>query len=111
VEVFEGHTRWVRWVCFYPDESKLVSGSDDGTLRIWDRETGTVEVLGGHTDAVRDVGVSRDGKMVVSASDDKTVRIWNEELGKNDAGLRGPRIPGAFSGILARSEQSCIWVL
>ncbi|KAF8841629.1 WD40 repeat-like protein [Paxillus ammoniavirescens] len=83
VQVFEGHKRRVTCVCFYPDEGKLVSGSADRTLRIWDRETGAVKVLGGHTDWVREVDVSRDGKMVVSGSDDKTVRIWEE--GSKDA--------------------------
>jgi WD40 repeat protein len=72
-------------VCFYPDESKLVSGSSDKTLRIWNRKTGAVEVLSGHTDTVWDVDVSPDGKMVVSGSMDKTVRIWDgasRELGE-----------------------------
>ncbi|KIJ14002.1 hypothetical protein PAXINDRAFT_79923 [Paxillus involutus ATCC 200175] len=82
MRVFEGHTSKVRCVCFYPDENKLVSGSGDGTLRIWDRKTGAVEVLKGHTFDVWGVDVSRDGKMVVSGSWDKTVRIWNAESGE-----------------------------
>ncbi|KIJ07797.1 hypothetical protein PAXINDRAFT_89813, partial [Paxillus involutus ATCC 200175] len=81
-QVFEGHESQVKCVCFHPDEKKLVSGSDDGTLRIWDRTTGSVEVLSGHTDWVCDVDVSRDGELVVSGSDDTTVRMWNRELGE-----------------------------
>ncbi|KIJ06742.1 hypothetical protein PAXINDRAFT_20059 [Paxillus involutus ATCC 200175] len=84
VQVFEGHKNWVNCVCFYPDESKLVSGSRDGTLRIWDRKTGAVKVLKGHTDMVWDIDVSRDGKMVVSASNDETLRIWNGESGESE---------------------------
>ncbi|KAF8838099.1 WD40 repeat-like protein [Paxillus ammoniavirescens] len=82
VQVFEGHKGGVNCVCFYPDESKLVSGSDDGTLRIWDRKTGAVEVLKGHTNTVMDVDVSRDGKLLVSGGMDETVRIWNGESGE-----------------------------
>ncbi|KAF8838102.1 WD40 repeat-like protein [Paxillus ammoniavirescens] len=82
VQVFEGHERWVSCVCFYPDESKLVSGSRDGTLRVWDRKTGTVEVLKGYTNTVMDVDVSRDGKLVVGGGSDETVRIWNGESGE-----------------------------
>ncbi|KAF8835470.1 WD40 repeat-like protein [Paxillus ammoniavirescens] len=82
VQVFEGHENRVNCVRFYPDESKLVSGSRDGTLRIWDRKTGAVEVLKGHTNAVWDVDVSRDGKMVISGGSDETVRIWNGETGE-----------------------------
>ncbi|KAF9219575.1 WD40 repeat-like protein [Gyrodon lividus] len=82
VRVFEDHEHGVRCVCFYPGENKLVSGSDDNTLRIWDRETEEVEVLSGHTRWVWEVDVSRDGKMVVSGSLDNTVRIWNGESGE-----------------------------
>ncbi|KIJ13182.1 hypothetical protein PAXINDRAFT_52012, partial [Paxillus involutus ATCC 200175] len=78
----EGHENAVRCVRLYADENKLVSGSSDNTLRIWDRKTGAVEVLSGHTNTVEDVDVSRDGKLVVSGSSDKTVRIWNVGSGE-----------------------------
>ncbi|KIJ07613.1 hypothetical protein PAXINDRAFT_48057, partial [Paxillus involutus ATCC 200175] len=61
---------------------KLVTGSDDKTLRIWERKMGVVEVLHGHTDTVQDVDVSRNGKMIVSGSHDRTIRIWNAESGE-----------------------------
>ncbi|KAF9233504.1 WD40-repeat-containing domain protein [Melanogaster broomeanus] len=82
MQAFEGHEERVRCVHFYPDGNRLVSGSDDNTLRIWNRETGAVEALSGHTDAVCEVDVSHDGKMVVSGSADKTVRIWNGVSGE-----------------------------
>ncbi|KIJ08253.1 hypothetical protein PAXINDRAFT_49571, partial [Paxillus involutus ATCC 200175] len=79
VQILEGHECWVRCVRFCPDEDKLVTGSEDETLRVWNRTTGAVEVLRGHSGSVREVDVSRDGKMIVSGSEDKTVRIWNRE--------------------------------
>ncbi|KAF8838104.1 WD40 repeat-like protein [Paxillus ammoniavirescens] len=82
VQVFAGHQDAVICVCFYPNERKLVSGSGDGTLRIWDRNTGMVQVLSGHTGTVWDVDVTRDGKMLVSGGRDGTVRIWNGETGE-----------------------------
>ncbi|KAF8834275.1 WD40 repeat-like protein [Paxillus ammoniavirescens] len=81
VQVLEGHENWVSCVRFCPDEDKLVTGSFDNTLRIWNRTTGAV-VLRGHSDWVRDVDVSRDGRMIVSGSHDKTFRIWNRESGE-----------------------------
>jgi WD40 repeat protein len=89
VQIFKGHENWVNCVCFYPDEIKLVSGSSDGTLRVWDRKTGAVQVLRGHTGAVWDVDVSRDGKMVVSGSLDKTIRVWDGESGKTMQVFKG----------------------
>ncbi|KIJ13132.1 hypothetical protein PAXINDRAFT_81653 [Paxillus involutus ATCC 200175] len=81
--ILEGHESWVSCVCFYVDENKLVSGSMDKTLRIWDRKTGATQVLSGpHIGWVQDVDVSRGGKMVVSGSVDKIVGIWNGESGE-----------------------------
>ncbi|WP_353259134.1 WD40 repeat domain-containing protein, partial [Prochlorothrix hollandica] len=34
-EPFQGHPNWVRSVAFSPDGERIVSGSDDGTLRLW----------------------------------------------------------------------------
>ncbi|KIK77917.1 hypothetical protein PAXRUDRAFT_28723 [Paxillus rubicundulus Ve08.2h10] len=92
VQVFEGHGDGVWCPCFYPDENKLVSGSKDGTLRIWDRKTGAlVKVLTGHRGTPYGVDVSYDGKMVPSATHDKTscsgsfdetFRVWTVETGQ-----------------------------
>ena len=41
---FKGHTRAVRTVAVTPDGTRIVTGSDDGTIRVWDAVTG-VETL------------------------------------------------------------------
>ena len=48
----------------------LVSGSDDGSLRLWSVATGTAvgDPLLGHAEAVRSVAFSPDGRFVVSAA-------------------------------------------
>ncbi|KAF8839362.1 WD40 repeat-like protein [Paxillus ammoniavirescens] len=89
MQVFEGHKDQAICACFYPDENKLVTGSYDRTLRIWDLKTGAVDVWSGHTDWVLHVDVSRDAKTVVSGSADKTVRIWNGESGETMHVLEG----------------------
>ena len=59
-----------------------MSGSQDGTVRLWDAATGApLQTLEGHTDWVRSVAFSPDGKQVVSGSDDKTVRLWDAATG------------------------------
>ena len=43
-QLFTGHSREVTSVCFSPDGSRIVSGSDDKTVRIWNAVTGACEV-------------------------------------------------------------------
>jgi len=61
-------------VAFSHDGLWLVSGSGDGTVRIWDAETGVVQrTLEGHLDSVSSVAFSRDGRRLASCSYDSTV--------------------------------------
>ncbi|KIJ23160.1 hypothetical protein M422DRAFT_196267, partial [Sphaerobolus stellatus SS14] len=50
VEPLTGHTRAVSSVAFSPDGQRIVSGSSDRTIRIWDAQTGTLigDPLTGH---------------------------------------------------------------
>ena len=61
---------------FSPDGTKVVFGSEDRTVRIWDAVTGECEqTLEGHSDRVSSASFSPDGTKVVSGSGDRTVRI------------------------------------
>ena len=42
LKVLKGHTGRVRGVAISIDGSKIVSGSDDKTVRVWSMETGEV---------------------------------------------------------------------
>ena len=62
-------------VAVFADGKRVVSGSDDGTVKIWDVETGEeLRTLSGHSSSVSAVAVFAD--FVVSGSWDKTVKIW-----------------------------------
>lgn len=57
---------------------RVVSGSRDTTLRVWDVSTGRCEhVLTGHLAAVR--CVQYDGRRVVSGGYDYMVKVWDPE--------------------------------
>jgi WD40 repeat protein len=85
-----GHTGGVNGVAFSQDGRRVVSGSEDNTLRIWNVETGEEEKkLEGHSHYVTSVAFSQDGRRVVSGSEDKTVRIWNVETGEEEKKLEG----------------------
>ena len=85
-----GHYASVGSVAFSPDGTRIVSGSDDGTVRIWDAETGEeTAILSGHKDGLESVAYSPDGTRIVSGSDDGTMRIWDAEIGKEKVILKG----------------------
>ncbi|KAG8751753.1 hypothetical protein FRC14_007632 [Serendipita sp. 396] len=79
-----GHEDSVWSVSFSADGSKLVSGSSDHTIRIWDLETegAMIKTLRGHTGPVLSVAFSSDSQKVVSGSHDGTVRVWDVETGE-----------------------------
>jgi WD40 repeat protein len=80
--ILEGHTNNVTSVGFSSDGSRIVSGSDDTTVRIWDAVSGAVlHTLQGHADSVTSVAFSSDGSRIVSGSGDETVRIWDAVSG------------------------------
>jgi WD40 repeat protein len=60
----------------------VVTGSGDGTARIWNVATGQeIRVINGHDGVVRSAVFSPDGKRVVTASVDRSVRTWDAENG------------------------------
>jgi hypothetical protein len=71
-------------VAFSPDGTRIVSGSYDETIQIWDAQTGeeVVEPLEGHTDIVQPVTFSPDGTRIVSGPDDETIQIWDLKIGE-----------------------------
>jgi WD40 repeat protein len=40
INTLRGHTAWVRFLAWSPDSRRLMSASGDGTVRVWDIETG-----------------------------------------------------------------------
>jgi WD40 repeat protein len=68
----------VNAVAFSSDGSRIVSGSRDNSVWVWDALTGEEKhVLNGHTDFVNSVAFSSDGSRIVSGSYDKSVRVWD----------------------------------
>ena len=62
----------------------IASGSEDGTVRVWNLETGDeLLVLRGHTREVCCVTYSPDGQSLASAGGDGTVKIWDAATGEN----------------------------
>ena len=99
VKTFTGHSDYVYSVAIAPDGKTLVSGSSDGTIKIWSLETNReLTTLTGHSGSVRSVEIAPDGKTLVSGSSDKTIKIWSLETNRNhDWGwIRSAMVPLAI---------------
>jgi len=74
----QGHSHFVQDVVISSDGQFALSGSWDGTLRLWDLNFGTTtRRFVGHTKDVLSVAFSVDNRQIVSGSRDKTIRLWN----------------------------------
>ncbi|KAF7987115.1 hypothetical protein HWV62_313 [Athelia sp. TMB] len=82
-QVYKRHTSSVRSAAFSPDGRRIASGSRDGSIHIWDAETGLVKVgpIQGHADYLHSSAFSPDGHTVVSGSRDGTICICDAETG------------------------------
>ncbi|MEM9151630.1 MAG: WD40 repeat domain-containing protein, partial [Cyanobacteria bacterium P01_F01_bin.3] len=75
-----GHTDCVHVVKISVDGSELLSGSDDGTVRMWSVTQGGAEqqkVLRQPGDRIRTLAVSPDGRLLASGGDDCQLWIWD----------------------------------
>ncbi|KAJ5124189.1 uncharacterized protein N7515_008014 [Penicillium bovifimosum] len=77
------HLRHVNAVCYGDTSSPhiLYSGSDDSTIRVWDRRSmGDGREAGaflGHTEGLTYVDSKGDGRYVLSNSKDQTMKLWD----------------------------------
>jgi len=65
-------------VAFSPNGSIVITGMWDGTMKLWETETGTcLQTLAGHKSGLCHLAFSPDGRHILTASLDGTVRLWN----------------------------------
>ncbi len=102
-----GHGGWVASIAISPDGKRIISGSVDKTVKVWDSATGAeLMTLCGHSDKVWSVAFSPNGKRIVSGSDDKTIKIWDAATGVELMTLRGHG--RGISLVTFRPDGKCI---
>ena len=88
VRTLSGHGGGVNALALTGD-GRVVSGSSDGTVKVWDLNSGQEErTLSGHGDGVNALALTGDGR-VVSGSSDGTVKVWDLNSGQEQRTLSG----------------------
>jgi WD40 repeat protein len=75
LQTLEGHQDAVLSVVF-DCTGDLLSGSLDGTIKRWNRQTGCQQTLVGHGGGVWCLALSADGSLLASGSQDQTIKLW-----------------------------------
>ena len=92
VQVLNGHENGVFSSRFNTDGSLLASSSEDGSIRLWDVQTGQcLQRLVGHSNCVWSISFAPDGRTLVSSSLDETIKLWDVETGVCLQTLRSDR--------------------
>ncbi|HUT52533.1 MAG TPA: serine/threonine-protein kinase [bacterium] len=77
-----GHQDRISALCFSPEGNFLLSGSWDGSMKLWALETGEcVRTFVGQDDWVTSIAYASDGQLIFSASGD-SVKVWDAKSGQ-----------------------------
>ena len=83
LRTFEGHRGEVTDVAISTGRRIVVSGSKDGTIRVWDMDTGfTLRTIEAHSvNGINALAITPNGKLAASAGGDGLVCFWDLESG------------------------------
>ncbi|XP_030635954.1 PWP2 small subunit processome component [Chanos chanos] len=105
----QGHFNNMASLAYSPDGQYLVTGGDDGKVKVWNTNSGLCFVtFTEHTSSITSVTFTSSGFVVVSASLDGTVRAFDLHRYRNFRTLTSPR-PAQFSSLAvdASGELVC----
>ncbi|CAI6014334.1 unnamed protein product [Clonostachys chloroleuca] len=106
-----GHEDDVNAVCFADESSPhiIYSGSDDSTLKVWDRRSmgdgREAGVFLGHTEGLTYIDSKGDGRYILSNGKDQSMKLWDLRMMMSTDRFRGldPSAVSRFSGFDYRS--------
>lgn len=83
LHTLSGHTDHVLSCCISFEGSRLLTGSADRSIRVWDVTNGNClnNIQCGTT--VRDIAQARDGSVTVTANQNNTLGVWDLRIRKN----------------------------
>lgn len=85
IRTIEAHSGSVGAIAISANGQLIASGSDDGTIKVWNLKTGQlIRALTGHTDTIWALAISPNGQTLASSSatNDGSLKLWNLKTGK-----------------------------
>lgn len=74
----QGHFDSINCICYSPDGSRVVTGSEDGKLKVWDNRSGfCLMTFDDHQSSITGLQFGKKGQVLFSSSLDGTVRAWD----------------------------------
>ncbi|KAL7418017.1 WD40-repeat-containing domain protein [Mrakia frigida] len=77
IATFEGHTANITSLAFHCEGKWIVTGSEDGSLKIWDTRTSHIQRNYDHRSPVNDVVIHPNQGELVSCDQDGSVKVWD----------------------------------
>lgn len=74
---FVGHTETPYEIFFLPGGREIATGAVDGTIRIWESNTGEPQQVLRHERWVTALAATRDGSRILSSGMDDSLRLWD----------------------------------
>jgi WD40 repeat protein/serine/threonine protein kinase len=82
LNTLQGHLQYVKCVSFSPDGQRIVTGADDGYIKVWDSATGNeLQSFAGQGGPILSVAFSPDGQQIVTGGDDGA-QVWEVAGGR-----------------------------
>ena len=78
--VLSGQDDEICWLEYLTEGQRVVSGSRDGTVRVWNLESGEQEGAPmEHESSMTDLAVTRDGTKIISGDKEGRMKVWDVE--------------------------------
>ncbi|KAJ9074225.1 TOR complex subunit lst8, variant 3 [Entomophthora muscae] len=114
----EGHTNNITSIAFHPEGKWLASGSEDGTVKIWDTRAPSVQRNFKHGSPVNDFVIHPDSLQLLSCSRDGSIKLWNvgstscvhELVPDDDISMQSITISSDGSTVVAGSTKGSCYV-